>query len=277
MSTSHRFRHLLYLGTFLTCSLLLAVAGESPKSGHQYVITRDPQAIAIAESARVGMGGQQADLLYQDSLASGVLTVYGGGESTTYPITLKTKGTRESRIEVQKSHGTNVRICNHGRAVVERPNGVLKRLLENNTAAEYVNHIPLLSILSDYENGTSIQLLDKGTTQLKGQATHRIAISFVPAADLAQGSIYASMTETLFYINESTHLVDGIKYNSYAENDPSSKQDVQMYFSQYRNINGILVPFHFATYVDGTLESDVVLKSIVFNVGLSESDFTLPE
>jgi outer membrane lipoprotein-sorting protein len=212
-------------------------------------------------------------LSYQDSQAIGTMTLSDG---TSYPITIKTKGTQETRVELQKSKGPAVRIVNQGTGVIERPNGSVLWLQTNNTLAEYVHHIPLLSILSDYQNAASIQLVYQGVTQVNGQNTDAIAVSFVPTTDPVQGPIYASMTQTTFYVDQATGLVDKIQYTNFSENDTTSTQSIEIYFSNYQVISGISAPFTQTVYIGGSLDSTVVLTSISFNVGLPDSDFTLP-
>jgi hypothetical protein len=48
---------------------------------------------------------------------------------------------------------------------------------------------------------------------------------------------------------------------------------IEMYFSNYQNVNGIAVPFKRSLYVDGKLATDLTLTSIAFNTGLVDSDF----
>ncbi len=265
----NRFSFLLTSIVFFSTSALQA--GTTA----QFTITKDPQALVIVQKALAAMGGSQALLAYQDSLATGTLTTYAGGNQFKYPITLKCKGTQETRVEVLKPEGTNIRILNQGVAAIQRPDGTIRNLLTNNTVAERVNHIPLLSILADYQNADiSVQYL--GTAQVSGQTADIVAVSFIPTADPTQGPIYASMTQTLFFVDQATGVVDKIQYTDYAENDPSSTQKVEVYFGNYQAVNGISVPFHQTIFTDGNLESDIMLQSVSFNVGLTDAEFALP-
>jgi len=241
----------------------------------QFKVVKDPLAVTIIQAAVTAMGGTQALLNYQDSVASGTLTVYGGNSPSTLPITLKCKGTQETRVELQKSNGTTVRIVNTGQGVIERPEGTVIHLTMNNTIAERVNHIPLLSIFGEYLNG-NISVQYKGTAQVNGQSTSIVAVSYVPTTDPVQGPIYSSMTQTLFYVDQATGLIDKIQYSSYDETNSNSTQKVEIYIGNYQTVNGISVPFHQTTYTDGALYSDLVLSSVSFNVGLLDSEFTLP-
>jgi hypothetical protein len=253
--------------------LLITIAAGAA-TATQYVVPKDPQAIAIAQRALAAMGGVQGGLAYQDSQANGTLTIYGGVAPVSYAITLKSKGTQETRAEVQMPDGTHVRIVNQGQGVLEKPDGTVMNLLANNTLAERINDIPLFSLLAEYQN-SDISVQYQGTAQVNGQVTDIVAISFIPTTDPNQAPIYASMTQTLFFVDESTGLVDKIQYIDYAENGPAT-ENVEVYLGGYQTVSGISVPFHQTTYIDGVLDSDIVLSSVNFNVGLTDAEFALP-
>jgi hypothetical protein len=117
----------------------------------------------------------------------------------------------------------------------------------------------------------------QGTAQVNGQNTTVVAVSYVPATDVVQGPIFASMTQTLFYVDQTTGLIDKVQYSNFDENDSNSSQTVEVYLSNYQTANGISVPFHQTMYSGGILDSDLTLSSISFNVGLSDSEFALPQ
>jgi len=137
----------------LAIILCLAIATSSGAvAPSKYVLTQDPQAVAVAKAAFTAMGGAPAVAGYQDSLASGTITLSGGGTPISYPITMKSKGLYETRIEIQMAKGTNTRIMNQGQAVIQRPDGTVRGLYSNNTFSEHVEHVPLLSVLAEIAN-----------------------------------------------------------------------------------------------------------------------------
>lgn len=274
---SQRFGSVLLTATlfaFLVSPVF--VQANTGKAQTQYKITKDVQAMAVAATAFTVLGGTQALLTYQDSLATGTLTVYWTKSPVSYPITLMCKGTQETRTELQLPKGTNVRILNQGQAALQRPDGTVVHLLMNNTIAERVTHIPLLTIISEYLNAnTSVKY--QGTAQVNGQNADVVTISLVPTTDPVQGPQYDSMTQTTFYLDQSTGFLDKIQYSSFGENDPNSTETIEVYFGKYQTINGMAIPFEQTTYVDGNLESDLILNAVNFNVGLLDSDFVLPQ
>ncbi len=93
---THDWRKLLsILGAILFTLATVVIA-----TAQQYQVQQNSQAVTIAQTAFSAMGGSSAFSAYQDSVATGTLTLYVGG-TVSYPITSKTKGTQETRIEVQ--------------------------------------------------------------------------------------------------------------------------------------------------------------------------------
>jgi hypothetical protein len=260
----------------LLLSLVVAFSSDVLAASKQYILTQDPQAVAVAKAAFMAMGGPQALAGYQDSLSSGTITIYSGGSPVSYPIILKSKGLWETRVELQKPSGTNVRIANQGQGAILRPDGSVKTLNSNNTFYEHVNHVPLLSLLAEYANG-HVNLLCKGMQQVQGQAEDVIEVDFVPNLDPVQGPIFASMSRTLFFVNQSTRLVDKIQSTPFYEGSDKNTFTEEIYLADYRSVNGLLVPFHQAVFFDGQLDTDLKFTSVSFNVGLSDSDFALPQ
>jgi len=257
-------------------SLLALTSADAVAAAKQYQLTQDPQAIAVAQAAFAAMGGAQAVAAYQDSVASGTATIYVGGTPVSYPITLKSKGLRETRNELQMPKGTNIRVVNQGQGAITRPDGAVKSLDANNTFYEHVSHVPLLSVLAEYAGG-NVNLLYKGTATVQGQTEDVIELDFVPDLGPGNGPVWASMSRTLFFVNQSTRLVDKTQHSSFGEGNPNDTFNEEVYYTDYRSVNGILVPFHQTVFIDGQLDTDLKLASVNLNVGLSDSDFALPQ
>jgi hypothetical protein len=79
--------------------------------------------------------------------------------------------------------------------------------------------------------------------------------------------------QTLFYVDHSTGLVVRVQQLNYSENVQNSTQTLETRYSDYRKIDGFMVPFHQQTYADGKLLFDLLLNSASFGVAVTESDF----
>ena len=255
---------------------LVVAASTHAAAASKYQLTQDPQAVAVAQAAFTAMGGAQAVAGYQDSMASGTVTISTGGNAVSYPITMKSKGLRETRVELQMPKGTNTRIVNQGQGAILRPDGSVKSLFSNNTFAEHVNHVPVLSILAEYANG-NVNLLYQGTQQVQGQSEDVIEVDFVPNLDPVQGPHFASMSRTLFFVNQSTRLVDKIQTTPFYEGAAKDTFTEEVYLADYRSVNGLFMPFRQTVFIDGTLDSDITFSAVNVNVGLSDEEFALPQ
>ncbi len=255
---------------------LVIATSSNAAAASKYQVKQDPQAVAVVQAAFTAMGGAQAVAAYQDSVASGTVAIYTGGTPVSYPITMKSKGLRETRVELQLPKGTNVRIVNQGQGAILRPDGSVKTLYSNNTFYEHVDHVPLLSVLAEYASG-SVNLLYNGVAQVQGQPEDVIEIDFVPDLSPVSGPIFASMSRTLFFVNQSTSLVDKIQSTPFYEGNDKNSVTEETYLSDYRSINGLLVPFRQTLFVDGTLNTDLTFTSVNLNAGLADSEFALPQ
>jgi hypothetical protein len=253
---------------------IIAASGVSVAAS-KYQLKQDPQAVAVAQAAFAAMGGTEGIAAYQDSQAVGTLGVSAGGKLSLFPITLKSKGLRATRVDLQMSKGTNTRIVNKGQGAIVRPDGTVTKLNSNNTFYEHVNHVPILSLLSEYAHGNA-NVLYKGVAQVEGQAEDVIEVDFVPDFDPSNGPIFASMSQTLFFVNQLTKLVDKIQSTPFYENSGKKTFKEETYLDDYRLVSGLFVPFHQTVFVDGQLESDLKFTAVSFNSGLPDSDFVLP-
>jgi hypothetical protein len=81
--------------TILYC--LVAATTNYVAAANKYSIRQDPQAVAIVQAAITAMGGDQAVASYQDSEATGTVTLPSDDSPASYPITIKSKGLRRTR------------------------------------------------------------------------------------------------------------------------------------------------------------------------------------
>jgi hypothetical protein len=258
--------------------VILCLFGVSLNLNAQQASTtlqRDAQAVALVQQSLAAMGGTQA-LAFADSLAAGTaLSFKPDGSSVTLSIVKKSKGTKMIRTEVQRPEGTRLRIVNGGTGAIQNPDGTIRRLFSNNTVAERIEHIPALSILSEWQS-SNVEVRYVGTDTVNGSPVQMVAISLIPTSDPQWVRFYRSTTQTLFYIDQATNLVSKIQYQNFAENDSNVSEKVEIFFTDYRVASGVQVPFTQSTYADGRLRSTLTLTSVAFNMGLTEAEFAIP-
>jgi hypothetical protein len=262
------------LVVFLTLSAFNpAVAQDAPTlEAAASAVARDP--VAVAQQAVASMGGASALVGLQDSVGTGTLTL-AGPSPKAMPIVLKTQGTRKVRSELQTPEGTRVRILNDGRAAALRPDGSVKWLSVENTLAERVSHIPALSLLAENADANvGVEYMGPGV--VNGQPAEVVGLSFTPSSDVKQAAEFLELTRCLFFVDPGSGTIAKIEYTHYAEGHRSTNWKEEVFLSDYRSVEGVLVPFKQITLRNGELESALELSSIQFNVGLADSEFALP-
>lgn len=263
--------------SILTALLLVLPVPASPQTSSSTALSpqRDPQAVALAQQSLAAMGGAQA-LSLGDSLATGQIQSFrSDGTSVTFPVTKKSKGTKMLRTEVQRPEGTRLIIINNGVGAVQKPDGTSRSLFSNNTVAARVAHIPALSFLSEWQSSTTEIRFVRSDT-LNTRPVQVIALCYIPTSDPHWVGSYRTTTQTLFYIDQATSTVTKIEYQNFAESDSNVSEKIELFFTDYRSISGVLVPFTQTSYADGRLRTTLTLSSVAFNTSLPDSQFVVP-
>lgn len=230
---------------------------------------KDPSSIALIQRA-LGVMGWQTAISQLDTLTTGTL-VRG---TTRLPIVIKTKGTKMLRVEIQRGDGTNVYIVNNGHAQIQSPDGRLRQVALNNSFGQRVWHIPALSLLAEYADAQ----IDIGATTLDNSPALSIPVAVIPSSadSQVQANSFRRLTKTTFLFNADL-LVSEIRYNQYDEKPPHDPVPARIVFSDYRRIGPLFIPFHDTSYQGDTLDYDLYLDSVQFNVGLTDADFALSQ
>lgn len=263
-------RELLCLVAIFMNVSLLAYANDQ-------TVVKEPGALAVARSSMQAMGGA-ALAAYRDSLASGTVTIHSDTGTRTFHEVIRSKGLHMLRIDRDSEKIHETYISDGTWAIFKRAKRDCSSTDLQNLHAQRVDYIPGLSILS--EHGTKNMNAQYGGTELvNGQLTDVIALSFVvkhpPEFNWRNvpGFDGLKLTQRVFYVDHSTHLITKVQFAHFFGNHVEEGTKTEVYFSNYKLIDGIAVPFSTRTFMDGKLISKRDLLSIVFNTGLSDSDF----
>jgi len=233
-------------------------------------LTKDPTAVALAQKTLAAMGLPQS---YQDSVADGTLTM--SDSQKTLSVRLKSKNLTEYRHDITATEGTFSYVLNGLDACILRADGSKVQGAFQNSRGRGAEHIPALSLLARYQD-SNVQVQYAGTFTVNGKPADVIAVSYSPPGDPDRQLSYA-VSQRLYFIDRDAGLVAKVQFNQYGENNPDPQEPVEteIYFSDYRSVSGLMVPFRQVTYLDGTEHSTLVLTSVAINTGLADADFAL--
>src|SRR5438309_1373522 len=122
----------------------LAFAQSSP-------VGTTPKALAASSVAQRSLAAMGSNSLVpnQSVQATGTLTLHGSSD-VVFPVVLKSLGTQLLRMELTTSKGLRLFVANAGHGIIRQPDGSVRQLLDDNMLVQRVNHIPALSLLSEY-------------------------------------------------------------------------------------------------------------------------------
>ena len=93
-----------------------------------------------------------------------------------------------------------------------------------------------------------------------------------PAGVVPTGQQLSTMD---FYLDSTTLLPVAVTFNAHPDTDSTTNLLIEVDFSNYQNVNSSLVPMRIQRYSQGNLQVDVTVTSVLFNNGLSLSDFSV--
>jgi hypothetical protein len=73
------------------------------------------------------------------------------------------------------------------------------------------------------------------------------------------------------FVDTGTLLPVAIGYNIHPDNNDSLDIPVEVRFSSYQSVNGMLVPFHIEKYTNSALTTEIQIQAAEFNTGLTAS------
>jgi hypothetical protein len=249
---------------FQQITILFAFAALLPGTG---LAQSDPQALQYAAQAITALTGGTT---VSDITISGNATRTVGSNVGTGSANFYAKGEYESRIDMTLSTGNRSEIINTSNPLNSPQgewidaNGNANPYSPFNCMTDPVWFYDALSSLA-FTNNSNQVLSYVGLENLNGESVQHLN-------SVWNGSALTSMD---FYLDASTFLPAAANLTIHPDSDATTNIPVQVLFSNYQSVNGILVPFHIQELLSGTVLLDFTAISAVINSGLSDSLFTI--
>ena len=244
--------------SLLVWSLIPAlIAAQQPR--------RDTQALAILAQSYAVMAPQGGGV--QDALLAGNIVRADG---TTGSMTIKSKGVDRLRHEISLGGRQFVYVLNGGRGYALR-GGTRHGLPLWVTAYQRSEHIPPFSRLIDFLR-PNMNVVYVGLEDVGGRQAHHIRLSALPT-DGTPARIEELISEFHVFVDAQSMLVVKTQSFLFSPAAIENRSPVDTYYSEYRSVAGLLVPYRVTRYVSRQRESDITLTSVQLNVGLSDSEF----
>jgi hypothetical protein len=247
-----------------------------PASGQQTILSvqRDAQAITLLSQVISASGGMAVVTSLRDFAASGGITYYWAGTQVHNTATLRARGIRNFRLDANLPDGTQSWVAVQGKGSVKGANGTVTAIPRHNTMHLVALSFPAWKIANALSD-TGLALQYTGAETFSGQQVNVVHVQLPVDNSADPGGIASHLSGMDFLIDTATYQVVGIRDAFHPAHD--STQDVmhEIAFSDFREVNGCLVPFSISERVGGQETWAIQLSAITFNVALTDSDFVL--
>lgn len=256
----------VFAGPLLSLYALCAVAQTSSPA------VSDPQAISLVQQSVTTLTGSTA--ITDVTLNANVISVMGSDYETGTGI-FRAKPNGESRIDLTLSGGTRTDVRS---VLTGTPIGAWRQnggkpvpYAQHNCWTDAAWFSPPFSSLAQFSN---LNFVFKyiGPEQHNGVAVQHIQVFQIGLND---GGLVQRLSTLDFYLSSNSNLPLAIAFNAHDDSNMNVNVPTELDFANYQSVNGIQVPFHFQQIVNGTVVLDVRITGAVFNVGLSDSLFSL--
>jgi hypothetical protein len=228
---------------------------------------RDSQAVSILTKTQAALTVPTTSV--QDVLLQGTYTDAAGNTGT---ITTKCKGSALLRNDLSLNGVSYTAISNNGRGQATQ-DGKTQKLPLWTTQYLRPEGVPVFWRPADFALPTT-NVSYIGLEQVNGSSAHHIKLTSLPT-DGTSPDIEAIISEFHVFIDSQTGLVLKTWSYDFSPVIIENRTLVETYFGDYRQISGVMIPFHTVRFVAGQKFNEVVLSSAQVNSGLSDAEFQL--
>ncbi|MGI9102250.1 MAG: hypothetical protein ACR2IF_07370 [Terriglobales bacterium] len=224
----------------------------------------EPAAASILAQALVASGANGA---IQDTVATGNIAYWDGRSGT---ITIKTKKDSRFRFDTTIDGKVTTSIVNAGKGRTVQ-GGTRRQLPMHVTQYLRAEHVPAFSRIADYQQPHT-KATYVGLESVSGRPAHHLLISATPS-DNTPADIEDVIAEFHVFIDSSTLLVVKTITNDFSPEIIENRTKVETYYSDFRPVAGMQVPYRIERYIRDRIFSITTLTNVAANTGVPDSDF----
>ena len=252
----------------ITCALLFfslscSLNAQTKPSAKQ----PDAQAQSLVQRATTAQLGNSA---IQDVQLTGSVVLHGGTDSRG-SITLAADTSGRSRVVLNLDSGTR---AEYSSGHSENPactwtdsNGKTRETSLHNCRTNGVWFLPTFPLSAAQAEGV-VAFSYSGSEAKDGVATeHLVSSKTVAKSNPTTTALIESLSRDDLYFDSETLLPTSLKFFIHPDDDAKTDIPVEVKFSDYRDVNGVKIPFHIEKFVNGSSFLEINIDSAAFNTG----------
>ena len=265
------------LGPLIVFALLfspLPIQAHRPTKVQAQTSMRDSAAVTLAAKSLQALTGGTS---LADISLEGTATYTAGSDVETGTVTLLASGNLASRMNLSLTDGGRSEIRNGPQGDWIGPDGVEHSMATHNCWPDADWFYPGLSFQAlNSDAGLGMSYI--GLETKNGLAVQHIRLfRVVPSSSgVPQATILALSTEDL-YLDASSYLPLFLDFNTHPDSAFNRDFSVEVAFSDYQQMSGIMVPVRIQKHLNGALVLDLTITSATVNSGLPASDFAVTD
>ena len=234
-------------------------------------VARDAQSVTLLTQALDAAGGVAAIGKIRDFVGSGEITYYWARKAVHGDVTLRGLGLHQFRLDANLPDGTHSNIINGQKSFRKTPDGNVAALPSKVALKVATVTFPLFQLLTAVQN-KSFSVSSDGLVLYEGREAFDILVQKVFPAKRDPLGALGNITKSHIYIDPKSLVILGIRDAAYAMGE-GRECPHEMQFSDYRAVDGVLVPLSITESIAGQRTMTIRLKLINFSTGLVDADF----
>ncbi|HEV2963659.1 MAG TPA: hypothetical protein VG649_17670 [Candidatus Angelobacter sp.] len=263
-----------YLQSYLLLFLAVCLVPSS-LTGQQTThpsVQRDEKATNVLRNAVRAAGSTDILDFVRDFKGSGKITYYWAGEEVQGDVTVLARGTRQFRLDASLPEGVRSLTVNGGDGSLKEASGEVKPLPSHNTENFGSVTFPAAA-LAEALRDSSFGVYYIGSETKEDHQVDHIRLQKTFNND-PQG-LLSRLTRKDFFIDASTFQVVSTLDMLHPERQSGVDYPHEVQFSDYRQVEGILVPFAITEITSGQRTFTIQLNQFTANTGLFDRDFQI--
>lgn len=240
----------------------------------QQATVQNPQAVALAAKALAALSGPTP---VNDITLTGRATRTAGSDVESGTVTLQALAGSGSRMDLNLSNSTLHEVRNLSSLSVPQgywiaPSGSQQPFSLHNCMTDAAWFVPQLTVLSQLSNPNLVASYIGQETRGAAAVQHLHFAFLSPSADPT--GFFQSLSAEEVYLDATTFLPVAITFNAHPDSDANINIVVEIDFSAYQSVNGVLVPFQIQKLINNGVVLDLTISSAKINQGLTAADFS---
>lgn len=232
----------------------------------------DPQAVAVLSQALTTGGGANAGT--QSYSGTGSITYYWAGTEVKGSVTVRSRGTDQFRLDASLPDGTRSWAVSGGEGTIKEMNGSKSTIHRYNALNSGALTNPLARIAATASE-PGVQVSYVALEQVEGRSAHHVRLQPTLKTADDPGGDALRLGKLDVFVDATTSLVIKVQDVIHAEDKVQDTYKRELIFSDYRMVNGTLMPFAVSERFGGQHTWSLQLDSISSNSILTDADFTL--